>query len=107
MSTPADKMFIQQLEAAIKLAKGVKMLSGDADFSDMDYDPRALQAITANRAAVARAAGVNSAYSKQVEEVIHGPEAHGMQAVKLGGITEALLSDLQAGFLTSYAAGCS
>jgi len=102
MSVAVDKHYVDQLEAAMKLAKAVRAVSQYNDLSDMDSDPRTMQAIAANRAAVIRTAGPNSPYSNQVQEIIDGEDRHGMQAVKIGGVTEALRNDLQAGFLRSY-----
>jgi hypothetical protein len=102
MSTALDKHFINQLEAAMKLAKDVKAASQYGDLSDMNSDPRTMQAIAANRAAVIRASGPNSPYSKQVYEIVNGVDQDALQAVKIGGVTEALRNDLQAGFMQSY-----
>jgi hypothetical protein len=102
MSAAVEKHFINQLDAAIKLAKDVKTASQYGDFSDMDFDPRTMQAIAANRAAVVRTSGPNSPYSKQVLEIIDGTARDGVQAVKIGGVSEALRNDLQAGFMRSY-----
>jgi len=99
MSAILDKQFLLQLDAAVQLSKNIRANSKYDDLSDMDDDPRATQAIAANRAAVYRVSGENSPYSKQVREIVEGPDRPALQAVKVGGVTEALRGDLQAGFL--------
>ena len=102
MSASPEMQFLTQLEAAIQLAKSVKATSHYNDLSDMDDDPRTMQAIVANRAAIVRASGADSPYAKQAQGIIDGPERHGVQAVKIGGVTEGLRADLQSGFLRSF-----
>ncbi len=74
MSLPIEKQYLAQLEAAIQLAKNVKSNSQYNDISDMNDDPRTIQAIVANRAAIIRASGMNSPCSKQAQEIIDGAD---------------------------------
>ncbi len=103
---PIDELtqqFLDQLDSIVEAYEGLKKQSKYEDLSDLGISV-AYDLITRSRAAIERISGRESAYSKQLEEVlnIERKYAHDYDRLsRIVGIIQSLRADLRAGYLSS------
>lgn len=93
------KQLLEQLDSILQTYKDLKDHAKYDDLSDLGHST-ALDLTTRSRAAVERAIGQNSAYSKQVHEILAMPREHDFSKLqRIIGVVQALAHDIHAGYL--------
>lgn len=100
MNDNVIKQFVEQLNS---IAENYKDLSGKSksnDLSDLGLKV-ALNLITRSTAAIERASGRESAYSRLIQEILSRKTHDYEKLIMVIGIVESLITDIQAGYLSS------
>jgi hypothetical protein len=91
-----------QLTGVVKVFEEARSSSAHDDLSDLRHTD--IQRLTtAARAAILRIGGKDSAYAKQMDEILKSKWYESAKALQLLGVVEALLSDVKAGYLGTVA----
>jgi len=97
------QQFLNQLDSIVEAYEGLRKQSKYDDLSDLGKSV-AYDLITKSRAAIERVSGRESAYSRQLEEVLSIERKYVHDYDRLAmiiGIVQSLHADLQAGYLSS------
>lgn len=94
------KELVEQLNSIVTSHKGLRSQSKYDDLSDLS-SPIAHNLIARSRAAIERASGQDSAYSRQVQEILGQKTYDFGKLHMIIGVVEALVNDLQSGYLSS------
>jgi hypothetical protein len=94
------KEFVEQLNSIVTTHKGLRSESKYDDLSDLS-NSIAHNLIARSRAAIERASGRDSVYSRQVQEILSRNTYDFDKLSMIIGVVESLVDDLQAGYLSS------
>ncbi len=100
MNASLIKQLVEQLNSIAETYKGLKSQSKYDDLSDLG-NPTAHNLITRSTAAIERASGRDSAYSRQVQEILARKTYDFDKLSMIIGVVESLAADIQAGYLSS------
>lgn len=101
MNNNIVKQFIEQLNSIIEYYNKLQLSAKYDDLSDLGQK-EALKLITRSTAAVERASGQDSIYSKQVREVMLRNTHDFDKLAMIIGVIESLKFDLEAGYLANF-----
>jgi hypothetical protein len=100
MNDTLTRQFVEQLNSIIEKHKQLRLSAEFDDMSDIGLK-EALNIITRSSAAVERASGRDSAYSRQIKEILSRKTHDFDKLAMVVGVVESLNIDIQAGYLSS------
>lgn len=102
MSTiSSSQVFIQQLDALVAEVAQFQTRSAHDDCSDVMSEPKAVELATRSYAAIERASGRTSTYSRRAEEIRQSNAYEQLKVLRVTGVLSSLSADLKAGHLQS------
>jgi hypothetical protein len=93
--------FLEQLDGIVREVRELRSRSQHDDCSDVMSDTKAVEISTRIYAAIERASGQNSPYSRQAEKIRETSAGEHWRVENLVGVVQSLSADMKAGYLQS------